>query len=42
MNSPTEEHKYLRNLKNIKDLAYFNIFEKYIKYIFMALIKSLR
>ena len=32
MNSPTDEYKYLKNLDNIRDVAYFTVFEKYMKY----------
>lgn len=32
MNSPVEEYNYLRNLDNIFDVAYFTLFEKYMKY----------
>lgn len=32
MNSPIEEYNYLRNLDNIFDVAYFTLFEKYMKY----------
>lgn len=30
MISPAEEHKYLQSVNGIKDIAYYNIFEKYI------------
>lgn len=32
MNPPIEEYKYLKNLDNITDIAYFTLFEKYMKY----------
>lgn len=32
MNSPSDEYKYLRDLDNIFDIAYFTLFEKYMKY----------
>ena len=32
MNSPTQEYRYLKNLDNIFDHAYFTLFEKYMKY----------
>lgn len=32
MNSPSEEYRYLRDLDNIFDEAYFTLFEKYMKY----------
>jgi len=32
MNSPIEEYDYLKNLANITDVAYYTLFEKYMKY----------
>lgn len=32
MNKPIDEYKYLSNMDNIGDIAYFTLFEKYIKY----------
>ena len=32
MNDPTQEYKFLKNLDNIWDEAYFTLFEKYMKY----------
>jgi len=34
MNSPKDDYKYLKNLDNIFDIAYFTLFEKYMKYKF--------
>lgn len=32
MNSPLDDYKYLKNLDNVWDVAYFTLFEKYMKY----------
>jgi hypothetical protein len=32
MNSPTEEYQFMKNVNGIMDTAYFNLFEKYMKY----------
>jgi hypothetical protein len=32
MNSPTDEYRFMKNIDNIWDIAYFTLFEKYIIY----------
>jgi len=32
MNSPTDDYRYMKNLDNVWDTAYFTLFEKYMKY----------
>jgi len=32
MNSPIDDYKFMKNIDNIWDIAYFTLFEKYMKY----------